>query len=735
VWQSLALSSIGLQPKLAVSQPDDPHEREADRIAETVMRMAALPTATPFSVSHHRSGEAQRKCASCEEEEKQEIQRKEHSAAADPPAVSTLVVDGALSSPGRPLDEATRSFMEPRFGYDFSHVRVHDDSSSATSAAAVNANAYTIGPHIVFGTGRYQPRSNDGRRLLAHELAHTVQQASSPPQVQRNISDFRVTQLQPEPEKRTKGIDDRFFFEFDQFELREDVPEEKEERARLIRWAKANKGKRVKLVGRASQEGSRSRNRNLAEARAKTVEAILEKHDVKVYDRDVDMKFEKRPVEYRFYRSVEVIIGEKKCDAAKDLAECEKAFTAAYGRATAIVKSAMARIVPDTEPAPATQPDQNAPPRQSRDQVLSDRFPGIPRNKLLPMFKSIADRLDAVGKADGHTCNSTCEKDCERAASAGAGDAINLCGAFYNPKVAQGLSEEIRVFAVIHETVHSAVDPNTKSGDPKSVGIDFAYSTKRMFGVLEGSEAFHNADSYVITFLTMAEGTEKAPAILTERGKAPADKRLLTTPAGEKVDRNLSARRAIGFAESWVNYASFWGNDAYNFVAASLTRWRDDLKGGSGHGLVEVWAAPFHLNHPGNAGFNADKTTRVQDFKTKLAGRGFTEPPAASHATTDDRTEIAGIYDRYKRMLELLDNALTIDRAASGDGSWSKAKGYPGLGTDVQLADSFFALKNEEQSRHIIRLMARAMSDIPGAWVEAYVEGADGVRHFRGLGP
>ena len=87
-------------------------------------------------------------------------------------------------------------------------------------------------------------------------------------------------------------------------------------------------------------------------------------------------------------------------------------------------------------------------------------------------------------------------------------------------------------------------------------------------------------------------------------------------------------------------------------------------------------------------------------------------------------------------MLDSLDSALTVDRAASGDGSWSTGTGLPGLGTNVQLPDTFFtAMGPEEQTRHVIRLMARAMSDVGVKWVEAYVEGADAVHKFRKLGP
>jgi hypothetical protein len=81
-----------------------------------------------------------------------------------------------LRSPGQPLDAATRAFFEPRMRHEFSRVRVHTDAKAAASALAVNAIAYTVGQHVVFGQGQFAPYSAAGRRLLAHELAHTVQQ-------------------------------------------------------------------------------------------------------------------------------------------------------------------------------------------------------------------------------------------------------------------------------------------------------------------------------------------------------------------------------------------------------------------------------------------------------------------------------------------------------------------------------------------------------------------------------
>jgi hypothetical protein len=110
------------------------------------------------------------------------IQRREIDASG--PETAPPVVHEVLRSSGRPLDSATRSFMEPRFGHDFSRVRVHTSAAAADSAMAVNALAYTVGTDVVFGAGRYDPESASGRRLLAHELAHVVQQSRGDHRVQ-----------------------------------------------------------------------------------------------------------------------------------------------------------------------------------------------------------------------------------------------------------------------------------------------------------------------------------------------------------------------------------------------------------------------------------------------------------------------------------------------------------------------------------------------------------------------
>lgn len=114
----------------------------------------------------------------CEEEDCRRKGQKLQRRAVNKDEVSEVppIVHEILQSPGQPLDPTMRAFFEPRFGHDFSQVRVHTDTKAAESARAVNALAYTVGRDVVFGVGRYAPRTSAGRGLLGHELTHVIQQ-------------------------------------------------------------------------------------------------------------------------------------------------------------------------------------------------------------------------------------------------------------------------------------------------------------------------------------------------------------------------------------------------------------------------------------------------------------------------------------------------------------------------------------------------------------------------------
>ena len=166
-----------LQAKLAIGPVGDTFEQEADRVAEQVMR-----TADPNLQVGFAPPQISRKCAECEEEEagNGRIQKAPAELPAPSQADAPPTVYDVLDAPGQPLDHAARDFFEPRFGRDFSTVRVHTDAAAAASARQVNSLAYTVGNDIVFADQRYGPTTPTGQRLLAHELTHVVQQGAAP---------------------------------------------------------------------------------------------------------------------------------------------------------------------------------------------------------------------------------------------------------------------------------------------------------------------------------------------------------------------------------------------------------------------------------------------------------------------------------------------------------------------------------------------------------------------------
>lgn len=160
-----------IQGKLSISQPGDAEEQEADATATRILRSHAGADAAA-STSCSCGDDEEEMCDECRQ--KSQIARKASDAGRPRPSQAAL---GHIArSAGHPLDAVSRSFFEPRFGRDFSRVRVHTDSHAEQSASALRAHAYVLGSDIYFGAGKYAPGSDSGRRLLAHEIAHTVQQ-------------------------------------------------------------------------------------------------------------------------------------------------------------------------------------------------------------------------------------------------------------------------------------------------------------------------------------------------------------------------------------------------------------------------------------------------------------------------------------------------------------------------------------------------------------------------------
>jgi len=204
------IKSGALQAKLRIGQPGDKYEQEAGRVAEAVMRMPdpgvqrqvepedeeeetlqAKPLVEKITPLVQRQVEP-------EEEEEEELKAKTTSGHISEVNTNLESHIHSLKGGGKPLPESERAYFEPRFGHDFSRVRVHTDSRAAEIARLINAKAFTTGKNIVFSNGQHSPGTSTGRRLLAHELTHVIQQ-------RKGIhNDFAVLQTQEKGAKLIK---------------------------------------------------------------------------------------------------------------------------------------------------------------------------------------------------------------------------------------------------------------------------------------------------------------------------------------------------------------------------------------------------------------------------------------------------------------------------------------------------------------------------------------------------
>ena len=160
-------------------------EQQADGVADAGMRMATPPTVAQFPTIRSAGPRIQRTCTACGAGGDKPSTCVQREAVSSPPAPISDNAPSVLRTGGQPMSSHDRRFFEPRFGADFSRVRIHSDAPAAEMAQALQARAFTVGGHIVFGAGLFTPDTQDGRRLLAHELTHVVQQEHRPQVVQR----------------------------------------------------------------------------------------------------------------------------------------------------------------------------------------------------------------------------------------------------------------------------------------------------------------------------------------------------------------------------------------------------------------------------------------------------------------------------------------------------------------------------------------------------------------------
>jgi hypothetical protein len=189
------------QAKLAINEAGDPYEQEADRIADQIMHIPSSGEVLPRKRFVGRIG-LQRRARPPASAEEGTLQTAETPEARPYLPTDTISSIAGMQGGGLTLPLSERAFFEPRFGFDFGHVRVHADIRAAQTARSVHARAFAFGRDVVFGAGQYAPGTEAGRRLLAHELTHVVQQAhqgalGSHQMLQRETSGSRPPRTQP----------------------------------------------------------------------------------------------------------------------------------------------------------------------------------------------------------------------------------------------------------------------------------------------------------------------------------------------------------------------------------------------------------------------------------------------------------------------------------------------------------------------------------------------------------
>ena len=575
------LRSGAIQAKLEVGSVDDPLEHEADRVADQVMRMpdpARSISIAPPQVS--------RKCAACEKEDKATVLRAKSGAPARAAAgEAPSIVHDVLGSSGRPLDQETRAFMEPRFGVDFGRVRLHTDSKAQQSAAAINARAYTAGSNVVLRDTDPEPL------LLAHELAHVVQQTDGEQPIRR-VSEFDIRGVNPQAASRPSII----FFDLGQTTV---PPSEMAKIAPLA----TPPGASLTLNGFTSEEGTAAANLATVNARIAAVRAALQAagHTGPIVA-NPQPSAGVGQLDYRSVRAVEVVPAGAapttpacQVTAANPHPEdklCGTSFTSAQPVALTKVNNAVGALSAAT-PATTT--------------IFNSIFPGVAQATVSGRLVALVMQLANMATPTGSRCHNTCDGACSRPGyNSGQGPAavMTLC-----PDFIDTFGIDDRVEMLMHEGMHAT---------PGSPVVDTAYRSQRLIGVLSGAQAETNTDSYVSLILRLQPG---APAVLP--GGPPTD------PIGGAMSppEADAARRALAFMEKWVEIAEWDTSQLYEAAKSNVGRaggWdpSDEYHAQTQH--VIGWL--LTLTDPGPA------------------------PPYMITPTTSDQIKIAGIHDRYLRM-------------------------------------------------------------------------------------
>ncbi|HEY4049478.1 MAG TPA: DUF4157 domain-containing protein [Acidobacteriaceae bacterium] len=736
-----------LQRRLVFGAGNNPLETQADAMAAAVMNdhmepavrpggpivrqavMRMLGSAVrPFAGPSFSGPVLQRKCAcggsggecdACTQKpEEGLLQRKTVSRA--PANGVPPIVHEALRSPGQMLDSTTRSFFELRFHHDFSHVRVHTSASAAESARAVNALAYTVGHNVAFDTGRYSPQTTNGKRLLAHELAHVIQQSRGAGALGSSMTERGLEQAAEhaamaamEGERvQVDGIASQHIARVPTTPADFPVTGKKKapgdtmniyfDRNSAVLDA-VEQAKIPQIVSTVTPtipvvlNGFRSEDEPvaLASTRATAVSAAL---SAAVPPHTGAQTVTPLPaagvghIDYRDVRKVEVLaapaaapppVSAVPACSAGPSAPCGTAFSTAQPRALAMLNAAI--------------PGLNAPLSANATTLLSTLFGGAGvaatvRSKLV----LLRDHITAMPSQ--MRCHNICDGNCTNPAyncgvgigvpaadpcnTAGSKAMMTLCPDFLSePNV------DKRAQTLIHEGAHGTATLQT---------VDLSYGVERGIILLSPADTLRNTDSYVLLVRNLH--TPGSVSI----GPTPPD---VVTGAGSCPTADPVICRAVAFLEKWAVTARQDISGVYDAVVVALP--------------PGAWTASYYQ-------------ALLHDIASLF---GLTDPGAAAPFVSpvgDDKLKLAGIYDRYNTMMyQIYSNRVTINKVPAGAESWTF-----GSPATLTLTPTFSAVGSVAgQVRRLYELLATATPGVTAALRPSYVEAADRIRRHRSFGP
>jgi hypothetical protein len=624
-----------------------------------------------------------RKCEACEKEEKK-VHKKEAAAtsAKASPGVSSQI---KFLQGGASLNNSTRSFFEPKFSADFSTVRIHNDGKSNELASSVNAKAFTYKNNIVFNKGQYDTESGDGKKLLAHELTHVIQQNNQISKKETEKKEEEIIQRTPkDADFKIEGLDpanatNDTIIRFNGGQTM--VPSE--ELGKLKRDAKPEK-RDLSLTGFSSEEGTSKDNATVVGGRLFNVNKLLSDlgHQGK-RDTIANTTAGEGIKEYRKMRTVEIVPTPAKGDplptsvpsSAVTTISCGADIPASFALATVNTLNAIVKLF---NPTPAEQA------------IFKLYFGGNKmedvRNNLFKIFFEIIRHSTAFNTAaDCHA--GSVDKACSSGAAAYCDTGLSPAKMVFCES-ALGYTTASKSEYIVHEASH---------GTPGLMTKDKGYENERMIRTLPDAVKLFNADNYLLLVRVLND-----PAAVGY--SSPADTIAGTTDKAE-ID---FANKALAFLEQWVWKSKYYSGLLYGEINNSL-------------GLPNGWRDVNPLNY---------YIVTMHNFSTLF---GLTDPGAANPLTIpkrDDKIRSAGIFDRYSILSDAMHNALTLEKSSKNKEGWAK-----NAGAKTEVLPSFFLKSDVDAVRHLLRLMAKSRSDIPSALVESYVKGADTMRAQEGVGP